>query len=100
MHSLVCIPSFFRITWQIIEATDYVQCQFLLSQSYPHEPQEGMRWLTLAAENGQVNAQHNLGMHYLKRDARLAYQWFSRAAAQGSVIAEQRLRSNVFKDFP
>lgn len=63
---------------------DNAESQFILSLSLHDRPDEALHWLTLAAENGQVNAQHNLGKHFEYTDPELAYRWFAKAAAQGS----------------
>jgi curved DNA-binding protein len=77
----------------------HVASQFILSASCHGKPEEELHWLTLAAENGHVVAQHNLGVHYLNKHPRLAFEWLTKAAQQGSKLAEERLRAANFKQF-
>lgn len=89
-----------RFDWHVEMALrGHVESQFILSASCHDKPGEELRWLTLAAENGHVNAQHNLGMHYFYKNPPLAFQWFTKAAQQGSTNAERNLLSDVFKQF-
>lgn len=76
-----------------------VQSQFILSHSCHDNPEEEYHWLSLAAENGHVIAQHNMGMYYFYKNPKMAFYWFTKAAAQGSKLSEDRLNSDVFKQF-
>jgi len=54
---------------------------------------EAVRWLTVGAENGDVQAQYELGMLYIHgreiaKDAVEATKWFARAARQGQAGAQ------------
>jgi curved DNA-binding protein CbpA len=89
-----------RFDWHVKRALcGHVDSQFILSASCQENPEEELRWLTLAAENGHVTAQHNLGMHYSYKNPPLAFQWFTKAAQQGSTNAEKNLRADIFKQF-
>lgn len=68
-----------------------VQSQFILSHSCHDNPEEEYHWLSLAAENGHVIAQHNMGMYYFYKDPKMAFYWLTKAAAQGSKLSEDRL---------
>ncbi len=76
-----------------------VQAQFALSMSRHEAPQEQLRWLGLAAENGHVSAQHNLGMHFRHENPQLAFHWFAKAAEGGSELAAERLQADIFRKF-
>jgi curved DNA-binding protein len=76
-----------------------VNAQFKLSLSCHDNPEEELRWMTMAAEGGHVNAQYNLGKYYQHKDLRLAFRWFAKAAQQGSANAQRELASAVFQQF-
>lgn len=89
-----------RLQWRkTLALQGDVQAQFLLSGSFPRDPEEELRWLTMAAENGHMVAQHNLGIHFMSLDPQRAFQWLTKAAHQGSESAQRRLNSNEFKSF-
>lgn len=89
-----------RKNWHVEMARrGHVESQFILSSSCHGQPEEELRWLTLAAENGHVSAQHNLGVHYFYKDPPLAFKWLSKAAQQGSKLAEERLHADIFREF-
>lgn len=55
-----------------------------------------MRWYRQAAENGNAEAQDNVGLFYLmgmgvKKDAAEGARWLRKAAAQGNEVAERNL---------
>jgi len=71
---------------------DFYRNGFGVDQSYG----EAKTWYQRAAEQGNVEAQVNLGMIYLfgpeaQKDHRHAFQWLSRAAEQGSSQARSCL---------
>ncbi|MDZ4201357.1 MAG: hypothetical protein U1C96_04325 [Gallionella sp.] len=76
-----------------------VQSQFFLSLSCYLEPEVEELWLTKAAENGHIVAQHNMGIRFLQKDAEKAFYWFSLAAKQGSELSKQRLLNECFAKF-
>ena len=58
--------------------------------------QEAIKWYTKAAEQGNVNAQYNLGNLYLRgqgasQNDNLAFSWFIKAAEQGDAPAQYNL---------
>jgi TPR repeat protein len=60
----------------------------------PEDYAEAVRWYRLAAEQGDVNAQYNLGYMYgngdgVPEDIVLAYMWWNLAAAQGDEVAQE-----------
>ena len=60
----------------------------------PEDDAEAVRWFRLAAEQGHVDAQLNLGVLHVTgegvpEDAVNAYAWFSIAAAQGNAHAKE-----------
>jgi len=75
------------------------QSQFILSNSCHDDPAQGFYWLQLAAENSHANAQYNLGMYYLQKDAKQAFGWFKRSAEQGHHLSRERLKMDVFNRF-
>jgi TPR repeat protein len=52
---------------------------------------EGVYWLRRAAEQGNAEAQYDLGRHLLRDDLKAALQWFERAAKQGHDMAQFEL---------
>jgi TPR repeat protein len=67
-----------------------------------------VRWLRLAADQGDITAQHNLGVMYangagVPSDLIFAYMWWSLAASKGNegartnsnVIAERMTREQI-----
>jgi TPR repeat protein len=71
-----------------------VQSQVFLSSSSHSKPDVEEYWLTKAAENGHISAQHNLGIRFLSKDKRRAFYWLSLAAKQGNENSKQRLKSD------
>ena len=79
---------------------DHPQAQLYLAQLYDlgqaglaRDPVEARRLVALAAENGDVQAMHNLGVFYFRgeggpQDLASAAQWF-RKAAEGGVVESQ-----------
>ena len=58
--------------------------------------QEAIKWYTKSAEQGNVNAQYNLGNLYLRgqgasQNDNLAFSWFIKAAEQGDAPAQYNL---------
>lgn len=82
---------------------NHAQAQLYLAQLYdngdaglPQNPAEARRLTTLAAENGDVKAMHNLGVYLFRgeggpQDLASAAQWFSKAAASGVVESQYNL---------
>lgn len=88
-----------RLQWYLARAElGDADAQFFVSGSVDDE-EEQLDWLTRAARNGHVVAQHNLGMTLMSRDLDAAFQWFVLAAAQGSKAARDRLQSSRFDRF-
>ena len=53
---------------------------------------EAVKWLTKAAEQGDVDAAFNLGMHYLQgrgveQSDEKAFEWFKKAAEKNHIVA-------------
>jgi localization factor PodJL len=79
---------------------DHPQAQLYLAQLYDlgqagmaRDPVEARRLVALAAENGDIQAMHNLGVFYFRgeggpQDLASAAKWF-RKAAEGGVIESQ-----------
>ena len=68
----------------------------------PKDAAEAVRWYRLAAEQGQANAQHNLGVMYANgegvlKDSVLAHMWSSIAGANGNEAARKQ-RDNLEDD--
>ena len=62
----------------------------------PEDDAEAVRWYRLAAEQGYVTAQNNLGLMYdqgegISEDDAEAVRWFRMAAEQGDVVAQHNL---------
>jgi len=89
-----------RFAWLVCMALrGDVDSQFKLSLSCHENPEEEFRWLTMAAKNGHVSAQHNLGKHYQYKDPQSAFEWLTKAARQGSTNSQRELKSDIFKQF-
>lgn len=80
-----------------LEAMNYLG-YLLVSGSEGVEPnvEEGLRWITLAAEEGDVKAASNLGWLYiegefLQRDLEQGVKWLSKAADAGLPVAKSIL---------
>jgi len=61
-------------------------------------PQKAFEWYSKAAEQGQVNAQYNVGYAYhfgdgVNIDYDKAMNWYAKAAAQGNADAQQNLNA-------
>lgn len=79
------------------------QAQIYLAQLYdlgeaglPRDPVEARRLIALAAESGDAQAMHNLGVFYFRgeggaQDLASAVQWFRKAAAAGVVESQYNL---------
>ena len=66
-------------------------------QGVPQDYQEAARWYRKAAEQGNANAQYNLGIMYyngrgVPEDDSEAVRWFKKAAAQGYANAKKTLQ--------
>ncbi len=62
----------------------------------PQDDQQAVAWFRKAAEQGQADAQHNLGVMYEKgrgvpQDDREAVAWYRKAAEQGYAGAQKKL---------
>ena len=70
------------------------EVQFLLGKCYSgFNPQEAVKWLRLAADQGHAGAQSNLGVCNqngagVSQDAKKAVKWYRLAAAQGYAHAQ------------
>lgn len=79
------------------------EAQFYLAQLYARgeagvleNAAEARRWTALAAEGGEAEAMHNLGLYYFRgeggpQDLASAAQWFRKAAAAGVVDSQYNL---------
>lgn len=88
------------IKWR--EAMAYggdAESQNYMSLASGHDTPEGLNWLQKAATGGHAIAQHNLGMYYMHKDAKTAFNWFTLAAKQGNQFSQQMLRADQFKTF-
>jgi TPR repeat protein len=68
----------------------------------PKDYEEALKWYKKAAEQGNSNAQYNLGFMYgtgtgVPKDYVLAYRWYSLAVAQGDKISKDDL-NNIIKE--
>lgn len=82
---------------------NHAQAQLYLAQLFdggeaglPQNPAEARRLTTLAAENGDVKAMHNLGVYLFRgeggpQDLTSAARWFGKAAANGVVESQYNL---------
>lgn len=83
-----------------LAASDHPQAQLFLAQLYDlgeagveRNPVEARRLITLSAENGDLQAMHNLGVYFFRgeggpQDLASAAQWF-RKAADGGIVESQ-----------
>lgn len=90
-------------TLKSLAEANHAQAQLYLAQLYdsgeaglPQDPAEARRLTTLAAENGDVKAMHNLGVYLFRgeggpQDLTSAAQWFGRAATNGVVESQYNL---------
>jgi len=95
-------PGALDILKSLAEA-NHAQAQLYLAQLYdggeaglPQNPAEARRLTTLAAENGDVKAMHNLGVYLFRgeggpQDLTGAAQWFGKAATNGVVESQYNL---------
>lgn len=90
-------------TLKALAEANHAQAQLYLAQLYdggevglPQNPMEARRLTTLAAENGDVKAMHNLGVYLFRgeggpQDLTGAAQWFGKAATSGVVESQYNL---------
>jgi localization factor PodJL len=90
-------------TLKSLAEANHAQAQLYLAQLYdegqaglPQNPNEARRLTTLAAENGDVKAAHNLGVYLFRgeggpQDLTSAAQWFGKAATAGVVESQYNL---------
>lgn len=62
----------------------------------PENDKTAVKWFTLAAEQGEANAQSNLGVMYAKGEGvpendKTAVKWYTLAAEQGLANAQSNL---------
>ena len=65
-------------------------------QGVQQDYQQAVQWYRKAAEQGNADAQNNLGLMYangqgVKQDYQQAVQWFRKAAEQGDASAQINL---------
>ena len=65
-------------------------------QGVPQDYKTAVKWYRLAAEQGYVRAQYNLGLMYangqgVPQDYKTAVKWFRLAAEQGNADAQYNL---------
>jgi TPR repeat protein len=68
----------------------------------PQDDETAVKWYKLAAEQGLVEAQYNLGGMYdygrgVPQDDETAVKWYRLAAEQGNVFAQYNLGLNYYK---
>lgn len=75
-----------------------VECQYILAQGYKkynYDMQLEIKWLTIAAYNGNANAQYDFGYRYEHSinvdDIHYAIKWYQKAADQGHEEAKERI---------
>lgn len=75
-----------------------VECQYKLAQGYKkynYDMQLEIKWLTIAAYNGNANAQYDFGYRYEHSinvdDIHYAIMWYQKAAVQGHEEAKERI---------
>ena len=90
-------------TLKSLAEANHAQAQLYLAQLYdeggaglPQNPAEARRLTTLAAENGDVKAMHNLGVYLFRgeggpQDLTGAARWFGKAATNGVVESQYNL---------
>jgi TPR repeat protein len=71
-------------------------------EGVPQDSTKVAQWYRRAAEQGNVNAQFNLGLMYRRgdgvpQDFTKAAQWYRRAAEQGDVIAQFNLGTMYYE---
>jgi len=86
-----------------LAASDHPQAQLFLAQLYDlgeaglqRNPVEARRLISLAAESGEPQAMHNLGVYFFRgeggaQDLASAAQWFRKAASAGVVESQYNL---------
>ena len=85
-----------RPTWPCLEA-QYSLGKLLLSDDWEvRDPDEGIRWLRQAAENGSHFVAYRLGKEYLEgnavnKDTARAADWFTKSAEAGNQYAQYML---------
>lgn len=90
-------------TLKSLAEANHAQAQLYLAQLYdegeaglPQNPAEARRLTTMAAENGDVKAMHNLGVYLFRgeggpQDLTGAARWFGKAATNGVVESQYNL---------
>ncbi|MDA7646188.1 tetratricopeptide repeat protein [bacterium] len=65
----------------------------------PKNYTEGVKWIRMAAEQGNAVGQYNLGVTYANKfDYEEAVKWFRKAAAQGNADAKEWFRRSGFEE--
>lgn len=64
---------------------------FALGTGVARDPDLAKKWLTAAAEHGDVLAQRNLGTLLLEEDRAAAAQWYRHAAERGDAISQDMI---------
>ena len=62
-------------------------------QGISQDHQEAVKWITLSADQGEVESQKNLGIIYrdgevVPQDYQTAAKWFELAATQGNITSQ------------
>lgn len=59
---------------------------------------EAIKWYTLAATNGHINAMYELGVYYrVEKNMQDSFSWFLKAAEGGHVVAMDAIGYNYYK---
>jgi TPR repeat protein len=74
---------------------------YFQGQEIPQDYKEAVKWLTKAAEQGNAEAQFNLGVMYAKgegvpQDDKEAAKWYTKAAEQGDAEAQYNLGRRMY----
>lgn len=87
--------------WQPLAEAGFPEAQYQLARMYHRgyavqDDAEAARLYRLAAEQGHVMAQNNLGVMYeqgrgVERDEAQAAQWYTKAAQEGLIVAQANL---------
>jgi len=81
-----------RMTEELPNAQQNIGLMYMEGYGVERDTEEAMRWLRIAADQGSVNAQFNIGLVYLiAKNLKETLRWFRKAADQGCPDAQHNL---------
>lgn len=73
--------------------------QFYMSLRFPYDKKKTLYWLTRSAKQGNINAQHNLGVALMGIDEEESFRWLTLAMENGNKVSRRFLNDTRFNKY-